>query len=55
MSTKSDLDQIVKRLERKMTEAKAFQRDIARRIQKMDKEISELKAKKRRTKEKAEK
>jgi phage shock protein A len=50
MSTKSDLDQIVKRLERKMTEAKAFQRDIARRIQKMDKEISELKAKKRRVK-----
>jgi septal ring factor EnvC (AmiA/AmiB activator) len=55
MSTKSELDQIVKRLERKMTEAKAFQRDIARRIQKMDKEISELKAKSAALRKKAEK
>ena len=52
MTTEADLKRIVEKLERKMSEAKSFQEQLAHRIQKIDKEISQLKARKKPSKEK---
>jgi hypothetical protein len=46
MTIESDLNEIFKKLVQRMNEAKSFQRGIARRVEELEKEISELKAKK---------